>query len=105
MKHLDVDTLKQKMDQREDLVLLDVREDYEREICKLSPDVHIPMGDIPDRWSELPQDKDIIVYCRSGGRSLNVCQFLEKSGFSSVYNLTGGILAWADRIDPSFRKY
>jgi len=105
MVQLSVKALKQKMDRNESFTLLDVRELYERDICKLAPDQHIPMNQIPDRLGEIPKDKDLIVYCRSGGRSANVCGFLEAQGFTNVYNLAGGILAWSDDIDPTLQKY
>lgn len=105
MKQINVQELKQKLDRKDDFVLLDVREDFEREICKLTPDVHIPMNEIQERFHELPKDKEIVVYCRSGARSMNVCMFLQSQGFKSLQNLSGGILSWADQIDSSIQKY
>lgn len=105
MKHISVKELKLRQDENQNFVLLDVREGFERDICKLTPDTHIPMNEIQSRHTELPRDKDILVYCRSGGRSMNVCGFLESQGFVNVYNVSGGILAWADQIDPRVQKY
>ena len=105
MKNIHVRDLKEKLDRKEDFVLLDVREDHEREIAKLSGDRHIPMNQIPQRLDELPKDAPIVVYCRSGGRSMNVCAYLESQGDTDVTNVGGGILAWADHVDPTVRKY
>jgi rhodanese-related sulfurtransferase len=85
--------------------LLDVREPSEREICKLTDDKNIPLKDLPNRFSELNKDQEIVIYCRSGGRSQQACMFLEQNGFTHVTNLTGGVLAWSDYVDPSFPKY
>jgi rhodanese-related sulfurtransferase len=86
-------------------VVVDVRETWELEICRLPGVLHIPMGEIPGRLAELDPERDTVIMCRSGGRSLQVARFLEARGFRSVANLTGGILAWGERIDPSLRPY
>jgi len=89
-----------------ELVLLDVREDWETELAPVpSPLVHIPMGQIPDRLGELDPGKATVVICRSGGRSLQVARFLEAQGFASVSNLAGGILAWSRDVDPTIPQY
>lgn len=85
--------------------LLDVREPFERDICKLTDDKNIPLKDLPNRMSELNKDQEIVIYCRSGGRSQQACQYLEQNGFTNVINLTGGVLAWSDYVDPSMPKY
>jgi rhodanese-related sulfurtransferase len=85
--------------------MLDVREPFERDICKLTDDLHIPLKDLQNRFEELDKNKEIVVYCRSGGRSQQACQYLEQNGFTNVINLTGGILAWSDYVDPSMPKY
>jgi phosphosulfolactate synthase len=105
MKELTVEELKQKMDAKEDFQLIDVREDWEVEVCTLGG-THIPMGDILGRVDELRTDVPVIMQCRSGGRSANVVSALEsRFGMENLYNLKGGILAWADRIDSSMEKY
>ncbi len=86
-------------------LLLDVREAWELEVASLPTAVHIPMGEVPGRLAELDRGRDIVVMCRSGGRSLNVARFLESQGYPSVANLTGGILAWAREVDPSLATY
>lgn len=85
--------------------LLDVREPFERDICKLTDDKNIPLKDLQTRFSELNKDQEIVIYCRSGGRSQQACMFLEQQGFKNVINLTGGVLAWSDYVDPTMPKY
>jgi len=89
-----------------EMVLLDVREDWETQLAPVpSPLVHIPMGQVPDRVAELDPLKETVVICRSGGRSLQVARFLAAQGFTSVYNLAGGILAWSRDVDPTIPQY
>lgn len=90
----------------EDMTLLDVREDWEIALAPVpSKTVHIPMGEISDRLSELDPKKETVVICRSGGRSAQVAHFLERQGFGKVFNLSGGILAWSRVIDPRIPQY
>jgi rhodanese-related sulfurtransferase len=89
-----------------EMTLLDVREDWETALAPVPSDVlHIPMGQIPDRLTELDPLKETVVICRSGGRSLQVATFLAARGFGSVANLAGGILAWSRDIDPRIPQY
>jgi rhodanese-related sulfurtransferase len=89
-----------------DMTLLDVREDWEIALAPVPTGiVHIPMGEISDRLGELDPAREIVVICRSGGRSLEVARFLERQGFRSVYNLAGGILAWSRDLDPKIPQY
>ena len=88
-----------------DAVLLDVREAWELEIARLEGSVHLPMAEVAERWSELDPGRAVVVLCRSGVRSLAVARFLEARGFGSVANLSGGILAWAQDLDPGLRTY
>jgi len=99
--------LKKRLDQGENLFLLDVREPHEIMICALPSMVNIPLGQLPNRLPELEgmSDREIVVYCRSGGRSAMAVQFLRDHGFKSVVNLTGGMLAWSDQVDPRIAKY
>jgi rhodanese-related sulfurtransferase len=85
--------------------LLDVREDEERELARIEPSLHIPMAEVPARKGELPRDRPVVVYCHHGGRSQMVAAYLEQEGFTSVANLTGGIDAWAQVIDPKVARY
>lgn len=86
-------------------MLLDIREDWELAIASIPAAIHIPMGDIPARLGELERDRDIVVLCRSGGRSAQVARFLEQQGYQRVWNLAGGILAWSEQLDPSIPPY
>lgn len=99
--------LKSRLDSGEKLVILDVREPHELKICSLVNTVHIPMGELADRLTELDKykDGDIVVYCRSGGRSGRCVEYMRLQGFNRALNLTGGILEWADQIDQSMNKY
>jgi rhodanese-related sulfurtransferase len=63
------------------------------------------MGEIPDRLSEIPSDKEVVVMCKAGGRSANVARFLESKGYERVTNLGGGILAWSAQVDPKVATY
>ena len=85
-------------------VLLDVRESSELAICQVAGALHIPMGEIPARAGELP-DQHVLVMCHHGGRSGRVTQFLRANGFARVTNIAGGIDAWARQIDPSLARY
>lgn len=104
MKELSVHQLKEKMDANEDIQLIDVREPYEVDIATIGGE-NIPMGQVSTEIDKINKKKQVIVYCRSGGRSGNVVQWLNTQGLDNIYNLQGGILAWADEIDPSLTKY
>ncbi len=86
------------------LTLLDVREDWEISVASVQGVVHIPMAQVQARLAELDRNKDIVVLCRSGRRSLEVAKFLQLNGFQAI-NLAGGILAWSRDIDPSIPTY
>jgi molybdopterin/thiamine biosynthesis adenylyltransferase/rhodanese-related sulfurtransferase len=101
---ISVEELKKKLDNKADIFILDVREPHEYQICHLSGYL-IPVGDLPKRVNELDSSREIIAHCRSGVRSAKAVNFLRRAGFRKVYNLTGGILAWADKIDPRMPKY
>jgi adenylyltransferase/sulfurtransferase len=105
IKTMTVHELKNRIDQGKKPLLLDVREEHELNIAQLDFDHHIPLGDLPDDYEKLSRDEELVVYCRSGGRSMKACELLEKKGFTDVTNLTGGVLAWADEIDPAMEKY
>ncbi|MBI4057144.1 MAG: rhodanese-like domain-containing protein [Elusimicrobia bacterium] len=100
-----VEQLKEKLDRREDVFILDVREPGEYELCHLQKAHLIPLRQLPERLQELQKSKEIVVHCKVGGRSSRAVEFLRKSGFSKVHNLKGGIDAWAERIDPSLPRY
>ncbi|AXR67683.1 rhodanese-like domain-containing protein [Leptospira mayottensis] len=106
--------LKSRLDLREmkkdSFYLLDVRNLNESEICTIKgTDLLIPVGELPSRLPEInswkESGKDMIVYCRSGGRSAMACGILKQSGFTRVHNVEGGILLYSNEIDPSIAKY
>jgi molybdopterin/thiamine biosynthesis adenylyltransferase/rhodanese-related sulfurtransferase len=101
---ISVEELKKKLDARADIFILDVREPHEYQICNLKGYL-IPLGDLPKRVNELDSSREIIAHCKMGGRSAKAVNFLRRSGFKKVYNLTGGITAWADKVDPTMPKY
>jgi len=86
-------------------VLLDVREPWEVQTCAMPGITHIPMRDIPARAAELDEGADIVCICHHGMRSMQVAAFLERQGYTSVYNLTGGVDAWANQVDPAMPRY
>ena len=99
--------LKERLDGADPPLLLDVREPYEWDIVSLEEfeEVRVPLGELIHRIGEVPVERDIVVYCRSGARSRMAASTLVNGGFRRVDNLAGGVLAWADQIDPSFPKY
>jgi len=87
------------------VLLLDVREPDEREFAAIEPSLHIPLREVPHRLSEIPKDREIVVYCHGGMRSAMVAGFLEGRGYPKVSNLAGGIDAWSRRVDPNVPRY
>lgn len=87
------------------VTLLDVREPRERAVASIEGSVHIPIGEIVARSSELPKDAEIAVFCHHGGRSAQVAQYLSGHGFRSVVNVDGGIDAYAQKIDSTIPRY
>jgi adenylyltransferase/sulfurtransferase len=101
---MQVEELKQRLDRGDDIYVLDVREPHEYQICNIGGHL-IPLGELPNRVNELDTSREIVAHCRSGVRSAKAVNFLRQAGFKKVHNLAGGILAWADRVDPSMPKY
>src|SRR5437763_8155952 len=97
--------LKRRLDRGDSLKIVDVREPHEYEINRISGSTLIPLGDIPRRYVELDPSDEIVVQCKVGGRSAKAADFLRSKGFTKVLNLTGGILDWVDKVDPSQPKY
>lgn len=105
VKEISVLELKAMIDAKEPFQLIDVREQREFDIANLNGEL-IPLGSIPDAVDKINKDKKVIIHCRSGARSAQAVQFLQqKLGHENLYNLRGGILAWADQVDPSMPKY
>ena len=97
--------LKAKMDAREPLCLLDVREPWEVALASIPGSVCIPLNEIPSRLEELDAANETIVMCKAGGRSQRAAEFLAAHGFGQVSNLRGGISAWTRDIDPDVPDY
>jgi len=105
MKEVNVHELKKLLDNKEDFQLIDVREKGEHDFCAIGGEL-IPMGQIFQNVDRINKEKKVVIYCRSGNRSANVIRALEQQfNFKNLYNLKGGILDWADEIDPSIPKY
>lgn len=101
---ISVDDLKKRLDNKEDLFILDVREPQEYQICNLNGYL-IPLRDLPKRINELDTAKEIIVHCKVGGRSRQAVEFMKQAGFRKIKNLVGGIDEWAERIDSAMPRY
>ena len=101
---IQAEELKQRLDAGENLFLLDVREEHEFEISNIGGHL-IPLAELPKRFNELDASREIIALCKMGPRGAKAVQLLNQAGFPKVRNLTGGIHAWADRVDKTVRKY
>jgi len=97
--------LKEKLDDQEPVIIVDVREEYELDISKIDQSIHIPLNELEDRLDELDKEKSYVMQCRSGGRSATATQILIDHHFLDVHNLAGGINEWARSIDSSLPVY
>jgi len=104
IKEISVYDLKDKIDNNENFILLDVREKHELDICQIDGSLHIPMSTLPERLSEIDLDSLIVLMCHTGVRSAHVCQYLVQKGYDSV-NLSGGIDSWSVEIDQEMKRY
>jgi rhodanese-related sulfurtransferase len=104
---IDVSIVKQLLESPEDFLLLDCREQNEREFVYIEGSMHIPMNETPARMAELEAfaQKRIVVHCHHGGRSQQVTRWLRSQGFEKAQNMTGGIDAWSVTIDPNLSRY
>jgi adenylyltransferase/sulfurtransferase len=100
-----VEELKKRLDQQEKVFILDVRNPEEYQICRIPGSTLIPLPDLPNRLRELDPYREMVVHCKSGMRSAKAVALLREQGFRKLKNLTGGIMAWADKVDPSMPKY
>jgi len=107
LPEITVRELKEKLDAGEEVAVLDVREPHEYEVANLEAQGAklIPLGELLNRLSELNQNDEVAVYCKTGGRSAKAVKTLQDAGFGNVYNVEGGITAWSEEIDPSIPKY
>jgi len=102
---IDVTEVKTKLDRGDNFVLIDVREPHEYQIARIPGARLIPLGELSKHLSELDPDADIVAHCKTGGRSQKAVDLLKQNGFRHVRNMTGGITAWSDKVDPSVPKY
>lgn len=86
-------------------LLLDVREPWEYALCRIDGALNVPMRELPAQLNELPRERETVVICHHGVRSAMAARFLEHSGFRTVYNLQGGVAAWASDVDPAMPTY
>src|ERR1700680_3191170 len=101
---IQVEELKRRLDAKDDLFVLDVREPHEYQICNIGGYL-IPLTVLRNRGRGMDSSREIVVHCKMGGRSAKAVAFLQQAGFTKVHNLTGGITAWSDRVDPKVPKY
>jgi rhodanese-related sulfurtransferase len=102
---IDVENLRDRMQEATPPLVIDVREKWENELCEIPGTRWIPLGDLPNRVNELPKDQVIVAHCHHGGRSGRAIAYLLQQGFTQVFNLKGGIHAWSERIDPTVKIY
>jgi adenylyltransferase/sulfurtransferase len=105
LAELTAEELKKRIDRGEQVFILDVRNPEEYQICRIPGSVLLPLPALPQRFNELDRNREIVVHCKSGLRSQKAIQFLRQQGFTRLLNLKGGILAWADKVDPGMPKY
>jgi rhodanese-related sulfurtransferase len=103
---ISVTELKQRLDNGDDIQIIDVREANEVAVAKLPNSIHIPLGQVLNRASEIDPARETVVHCKMGGRSAKAIEALKRSGFTgNLLNLKGGITAWSNEVDPSVPKY
>jgi rhodanese-related sulfurtransferase len=107
MRHVRPAELKAWLDdsQRDRPLLLDVREPWEFERCRIEGAELLPMASVPSRFNQIDPQREVVVICHHGVRSFHVARFLEHNGFPNVINLTGGVDAWAKEVDPKMATY
>jgi rhodanese-related sulfurtransferase len=105
VQRLNAQELKERLGAAEPPLVLDVREPWEVQVCALPGAKHIPMRDVPTRLAEIERDRDLVVLCHHGVRSMAVANFLVGQGYARIYNLDGGIDAWAKHVEPGMAKY
>ena len=106
MEEITSTELKQRLDQGDDIQIIDVREDVEVAIGRIPNSVHIPLGQVLNRMNEIDQTRETVVHCKMGGRSARAIDALQRSGFrGKLVNLKGGIIGWSNEVDSSVLKY
>ena len=106
MPEITATELKQRLDNGEDIQIVDVRESNEVAVAKIPDSMHIPLAQVLNRMSEIDPSRETVVHCKMGGRSAKAIEALKRSGFTgNLLNLKGGITAWSNEVDPSVPKY
>jgi sulfur-carrier protein adenylyltransferase/sulfurtransferase len=106
MPEITATKLKQRLDNGDDIQIIDVREAHEVAIATIPNATHIPLGQVLNRMSEIDPNRETVVHCKMGGRSAKAIEAIKRSGFAgNLLNLKGGITAWSDEVDPSVPKY
>jgi len=106
MREISATELKQRIDNGDDIQIVDVREANEVAVAKIPNTIHIPLGQVINRMSEIDPSRETVVHCKMGGRSARAIEALQRSGFTGeLTNLAGGITAWSNDVDPSVPKY
>jgi adenylyltransferase/sulfurtransferase len=106
MPEISATELKQRLDNGEDIQIIDVREANELAVAKMPGTIHIPLGQVVNRMSEIDPSRETVVHCKMGGRSARAIDALKRAGFTgNLINLHGGITAWSNEVDPSVPKY
>jgi adenylyltransferase/sulfurtransferase len=106
MEEITSTELKQRLDNGDDIQIVDVREDNEVAIGRIPNSIHIPLGQVLNRMNEIDPNRETVVHCKMGGRSARAIDALQRSGFQGkLINLKGGIIGWSNEVDPSVPKY
>ena len=106
MEEMTATELKQRLDNGDDIQIIDVREDNEVAFARIPNSVHIRLGEILNRMNEIDPNRETVVHCKMGGRSARAIEALQRSGFTGkLINLKGGIIGWSNEVDPSVPKY
>lgn len=106
MEQITSTELKQRLDNGEDIQIVDVREDFEVAMGTIPNATHIPLAQVLNRMNEIDSNRETVVYCKMGGRSARAIDALQRSGFpGKLINLQGGIIGWSNEVDPSIPKY
>jgi len=105
VEQISVTELKKKIDNNDNFILIDVRQVNELDICKIASAKHIPLHILMHRLDEIDRSSTVIMMCHVGGRSQRAAEFLVSQGYTDVYNLAGGIDAWAAQIDSTMARY
>jgi adenylyltransferase/sulfurtransferase len=106
MQEITATDLKQRLDNGDDIQIVDVREPNEVAIASIPNTVHIPLGQVVNRMDEIDPNRETVVHCKGGVRSAKAIEALQRSGFKgNLVNLKGGITAWSNEVDPSVPKY